>query len=89
MDELYNYIIKVKITDKQMKPQHLQGERTNERVFWIDEVEANKFPDEETAKLAIMLQYKGVYSPKQYTLEIVSIRESLIIPQSNLILPEE
>ena len=89
MKELKNYAITVRITDRQQKPAHLQGAKTDERVSWEDEIEAKRCEDEDQARLAIMMHYSGVYPAKQYKLEIVTVRETLIIPDRKLILPGE
>lgn len=88
MAELKNYLITVRITDRQRKPDHLQGIQSEERVNWEEEVEAKKFENEEQARLAIMMHYSNIYPAKKYKLEILSARETLIIPNNKLILPE-
>lgn len=81
-----DYIVEVRVTDRQRKPQELAFTDTKERINWTEEIEADGFTSETEVELAIIMQLSKTWSPKQYDFEVISLREKLIqVPK--LILP--
>jgi hypothetical protein len=89
MKEVKNYSVRIRITDRMRKPDHLQGQSTKERVNWVEEIEAKGMENEEQAQLAILMHLEEVWPESKYKKELLNIRETLILPQEGLILPED
>jgi len=84
---LKDYMAKMRVTDRQMKPQELAFTDTKERINWIEEIEANQFENPLAVELAVLMQLGETWDPRKYDFEVVSITEKAIqVPR--LILPE-
>lgn len=73
-----DYYVTVRITDKQMKPQHLTFTDTKQRIAWDEEIEVNDVSDKTEAELAVIFEFAKTWSPKRYYINVVEIREKLI-----------
>lgn len=84
--ELKDYFLKFRITDRQMKPQHLAFTKTKERVNWVEEVSVDKADSEVDAVLGGTMILASSWSPTKYDIECIEVKEKLIqVPK--LILP--
>lgn len=87
-NELRNYDVVVRITDRQMKPQHLNGTPTKERVFFDQPVDVKEVKGETDAKLGAVFSVAKLYPIKRYDISVVSIKERvsrILVPK--LIIP--
>ncbi len=73
-----DYYVTIRITDKQMKPQHLAFTDTKQRVAWDETVEVNDVDEKTEAEIAVICEFAKSWSPKHYYLTIVEIKEKLI-----------
>jgi len=86
-EEPRDYFVKFQITDRKMKPRHLNFTKTTERVNWIEEIEVNEAESEMAAVLSGTVALAKYWKPKNYDIVCVSIKEKLIqVPR--LILPK-
>ena len=73
-----DYYVTVRITDRQIKPQHLAFTDTKQRVAWDETVEVNDVAEKTDAELAVIFEFAKTWSIKRYYISIVEIREKLI-----------
>lgn len=73
--EKYNFVVELNIKDKDMKPQYLHGQNTEERISWIEVVPVTDVEDADEAKLmALMAAYK-IWDVNKYIITTKSVMQ--------------
>ena len=56
LEDLKNYLVQLKVTDRSMKPQKLHGTNTGQRINWKENVTIIGAENESSAKMAARLE---------------------------------
>jgi hypothetical protein len=73
--ELKNYYVRLRVTDRFRKPQHLQGTPTKERINWLEDVTVLNVENEASAKMAARLELSKNWPSKGYSIKVVEVEE--------------